>query len=62
MDMALIDDCPSRMPYIKFFVVFLLTAAIISSAFIYYRYKNKKSHARKDFIHVDYSMTAENNY
>ena len=62
MDMALIDDFPSRMPYIILFVVFLLTTAIISSAFIYYRYKNKKLNSRKDFIHVDYSMTGESNY
>ena len=62
MGMVLINDCPSRTPYIILFVVFLLTSAIISSAFIYYRYKNKELDLRKDFVNVDYSMIEKNNY
>ena len=40
----LASDCPSHMPYIVLFSVFLLISSVLGSVFIYYRrYKNRKN-------------------
>ena len=49
------NDCPSRMPYVVLFIVFLSISVIVGSTFIYfYRYKNKRSDL-KNILNANYS-------
>ena len=49
------NDCPSRMPYVVLFIVFLSISVIVSITFIYFHwYKNKRSDL-KNILNANYS-------
>ena len=55
-------DCPSQMPYVVLFMVFLLVSALLVGAFVYYfRYRSGKD-KKVDYVSVNYSLTGKNNY
>ena len=49
------NDCPSRMPYVLLFIVFLSLSVVISGVFVYfYWYKNKQLNL-KNILNANYS-------
>ena len=46
-----LSDCPSRMPYVVLFIVFLLISEIVGGFFVYY-YRNRSK--KLDYVNVNY--------
>ena len=49
------NDCPSHMPYVVLFIVFLSISVVISDVFVYFHWHKNKQLNLKNILHANYS-------
>ena len=49
------NDCPSRMPYVVLFIVFLSISVVISGVFVYFHWYKIKQLNLKNILNANYS-------